>query len=54
VRLLGARLSAQSRRTVLEAVGAREEDVMEDGEERPVDPRVVAGLLIGSPEFQKQ
>jgi uncharacterized protein (DUF1800 family) len=55
LRILGAPLSPESRRTVLAAVGGgREEDAMQDGENRPVDPRVVAGLLIGSPEFQKQ
>jgi uncharacterized protein (DUF1800 family) len=54
LRLLGARLGPDSRRTVLAAIGARAEDVMPDGERRPVDPRLVAGLLIGSPEFQKQ
>ncbi len=42
LRLLGAKLTGDSRRTVLAAV------------EDPADPRVVAGLLIGSPEFQKQ
>jgi len=28
--------------------------VMPDGEARPLDKARVAGLLLGSPEFQKQ
>jgi hypothetical protein len=54
MQLLGAKLSPASRRTVLSAAGAREEDEMPDGERRTVDSRLVAGLLVGSPEFQKQ
>jgi uncharacterized protein (DUF1800 family) len=54
VRLLGAKASDGTRRTLLAAIAPREEDQLEDGEKRAVDPRTVAGLLIGSPEFQKQ
>jgi len=42
MQLLGAPLSPDSRETVLSAARADR------------DPRVIAGLLIGSPEFQKQ
>jgi len=46
-------LSPGTRATLLRAV-AGEQDVMPDGERRPLDPAKVAGLLLGSPEFQKQ
>jgi len=46
-------LSAATRATLLRAV-AGEEDRMPDGETRSVDRAQVAGLLLGSPEFQKQ
>jgi len=47
-------LSETTRATLLRAVGHGENDVMPDGETRPVDPTKVAGLLLGSPEFQRQ
>jgi uncharacterized protein (DUF1800 family) len=47
-------LSEKTRLTLLRAVGHGENDVMPDGETRPVDPTKVVGLLLGSPEFQKQ
>jgi uncharacterized protein (DUF1800 family) len=47
-------LSAETRATLLRAVGRGENDVMPDGEARPLDEAKVAGLLLGSPEFQKQ
>ena len=47
-------LSDGTRDTLLRAVGHGENDLMPDGEARPVDPARVAGLLLGSPEFQKQ
>jgi len=47
-------LSETTRATLLRAVGHQENDVMPDGETRPVDQAKVAGLLLGSPEFQKQ
>jgi uncharacterized protein (DUF1800 family) len=47
-------LSETTRATLLRAVGHGENDVMPDGETRPVDEAKVAGLLLGSPEFQKQ
>jgi uncharacterized protein (DUF1800 family) len=46
-------LSPATRTTLLRAV-AGDGDVMPDGEKRPLDPAKVAGLLLGSPEFQKQ
>jgi len=48
--VLGRPASPATRATVLRALTAREDD----GEQRQVEPRVVAGLLLGSPEFQKQ
>ncbi len=54
VRLLGGPASTTTKHTLLAAIGPREEEMLEDGEKRSVDPRTVAGLLIGSPEFQKQ
>ncbi len=47
-------LSETTRATLLRAVGQGENDVMPDGESRPLDSAKVAGLLLGSPEFQKQ
>jgi uncharacterized protein (DUF1800 family) len=47
-------LSETTRATLVRAVGQGENDVMPDGETRPVDQAKVAGLLLGSPEFQKQ
>lgn len=47
-------LSETTRATLLRAVGHAENDVMPDGESRPLDQAKVAGLLLGSPEFQKQ
>ena len=51
--VLHRQLSPGTRATLLRAV-AGEQDVMPDGERRPLDPAKVAGLLLGSPEFQKQ
>ncbi|MFO0599263.1 MAG: DUF1800 domain-containing protein [Myxococcaceae bacterium] len=48
--VLGRPLSAQTRQTVLDAL-SREES---DGEKRVIEPAKVAGLLLGSPEFQHQ
>jgi uncharacterized protein (DUF1800 family) len=47
-------LSAATRATLLRAVAHGADDVMPDGERRPLDQAKVAGLLLGSPEFQKQ
>ncbi len=51
--ILGGSLTAESRQTMLAAVGQASGEPVH-GERRPVDPRMVAGLLLGSPEFQKQ
>lgn len=48
--VLGRPLTEQTRATVLQALAAREED----GEVRALAPSQVAGLLLGSPEFQHQ
>ncbi|WP_395848261.1 DUF1800 domain-containing protein [Cystobacter fuscus] len=50
-RLLFEPLSAETRATLLSALAP---DSMPDGELRPLDVRRAAGLLLGSPEFQKQ
>ncbi len=47
-------LSETTRATLLRALGQGENDVMPDGERRPMDSAKLAGLLLGSPEFQKQ
>jgi uncharacterized protein (DUF1800 family) len=52
--ILHQSLSETTRATLLRALGHGENDVMPDGETRPVDEAKVAGLLLGSPEFQKQ
>ena len=49
--LLGRPVSEATRQTILRAAAG---EAMPDGETRPADPRLVAGLLLGSPEFQKQ
>lgn len=51
--LLGAPLQTESRRVVLAALSPSEEMKIE-GEAHSPDTRRVAGLLLGSPEFQKQ
>jgi uncharacterized protein (DUF1800 family) len=53
-RLLFEPLSAETRATLLTALASGERDAMPDGEVRPLDIRRAAGLLLGSPEFQKQ
>jgi uncharacterized protein (DUF1800 family) len=52
--LLHQPLSETTRATLLRAVGHGENDVMPDGETRPLDTARVAALLLGSPEFQRQ
>ncbi|WP_426754892.1 DUF1800 domain-containing protein [Myxococcus sp. Y35] len=52
--LLGAPPSDQTRATILEALSKRAEAASAVGEPRPVDVPLIAGLLLGSPEFQKQ
>ncbi|HYH95727.1 DUF1800 domain-containing protein [Hyalangium sp.] len=54
LRLLYEPLSPQTRATLLAALEPGEDGRMPDGEVRPVDLRRAAGLLLGSPEFQKQ
>jgi uncharacterized protein (DUF1800 family) len=45
--------SDETRATIRKAL-LPDDGGISDGERRRVDPRVVAGLLLGSPEFQKQ
>jgi uncharacterized protein (DUF1800 family) len=52
--LLYEPLSAQTRATLLAALEPKEDERVSDGEVRPVDVRRAVGLLLGSPEFQKQ
>ncbi|MFL5348857.1 MAG: DUF1800 domain-containing protein [Hyalangium sp.] len=54
LRLLYEPLSPQTRTTLLAALEPGDEGHMPDGEVRPVDLRRAVGLLLGSPEFQKQ
>jgi len=51
--ILGHRLGAESRATLLNALREAGGDTAH-GQQRPVDPKMIAGLLLGSPEFQKQ
>ncbi|AKQ63564.1 putative SIGNAL PEPTIDE PROTEIN [Myxococcus hansupus] len=52
--LLGAPPSHETRATILDALSQRAEAASAVGEQRPVDVPLIAGLLLGSPEFQKQ
>lgn len=52
--LLGAPPSEETRATILDALSKRAEAASAVGEKRPVDVPLIAGLLLGSPEFQKQ
>jgi uncharacterized protein (DUF1800 family) len=52
--LLGAPPSAETRDTILAALAKRAEAASAEDEPRPVDRTLIAGLLLGSPEFQKQ
>jgi uncharacterized protein (DUF1800 family) len=54
LRLLYEPLSTQTRATMLAALEPGEDSRVDDGEVRPVDVRRAVGLLLGSPEFQKQ
>jgi uncharacterized protein (DUF1800 family) len=53
-RLLFDALSPETRGTLVAALAPGEDDRLPDGEVRPVEVRRVVGLLLGSPEFQKQ
>ena len=50
--ILAQPLSEGTRQTLRRALG--EDEPLPDGERRKLDPRLIAGLLLGSPEFQKQ
>ncbi|MCY1019883.1 DUF1800 domain-containing protein [Pyxidicoccus sp. MSG2] len=52
--LMGAPPSAETRATILAALSKRAEAASAEGEQGPVDIPLIAGLLLGSPEFQKQ
>ncbi|WP_438616741.1 DUF1800 domain-containing protein [Myxococcus llanfairpwllgwyngyllgogerychwyrndrobwllllantysiliogogogochensis] len=52
--LLGTAPSAETRATVLAALSRRTEAASAEGEPGPVDVQLIAGLLLGSPEFQRQ
>lgn len=52
--LLGAPPSEETRATILAALSKRAEAASAEGEPGPVDVPLIAGLLLGSPEFQKQ
>lgn len=49
--LLQRPLSPVTRATIQQALSG---DELPDGERRRADPRLIAGLVLGSPEFQKQ
>jgi uncharacterized protein (DUF1800 family) len=52
--VLGRAPSEATKKVVLQALAPREDDGVMDGEARKADPARIAGLLVGSPEFQKQ
>jgi uncharacterized protein (DUF1800 family) len=52
--LLGGPPSEETRATILAALSRRAEAASAEGEPGPVDVPLIAGLLLGSPEFQKQ
>ena len=52
--LLGAPPSQETRATILAALSKRAQAASAEGEPGPVDVPLIAGLLLGSPEFQKQ
>jgi uncharacterized protein (DUF1800 family) len=52
--LLGAPPSEETRVTILAALSKRAQAASAEGEPGPVDVSLIAGLLLGSPEFQKQ
>jgi len=47
-------LTASARKTIYRALGEQEEERHADGASRPIDAPMVAGLLLGSPDFQKR
>jgi hypothetical protein len=51
--ILGRAPASATRRTVREAL-AEASGEGAHGQQRPADPLMVAGLLLGSPDFQKQ
>lgn len=52
--LLGTKPSEETRATILAALSERREAASAGDEAPPVDVPLIAGLLLGSPEFQKQ
>ncbi|GMT98386.1 DUF1800 domain-containing protein [Corallococcus caeni] len=52
--LLGAKPSEETRATILAALAEKREAASAVDEAPPVDVPLIAGLLLGSPEFQKQ
>ncbi|MCP3104345.1 DUF1800 domain-containing protein [Myxococcus sp. K15C18031901] len=54
VALLGTPPSEETRATILSALSRRAQSASAEGEPAPVDVPLIAGLLLGSPEFQKQ
>ncbi|RKG85872.1 DUF1800 domain-containing protein [Corallococcus terminator] len=52
--LLGAKPSEETRATILAALAEKREAASAVDEAPPVDVALIAGLLLGSPEFQKQ
>jgi uncharacterized protein (DUF1800 family) len=54
VALLGAKPSQETRATILAALSEKREAASATDEAPPVDVPLIAGLLLGSPEFQKQ
>lgn len=54
LRVLGRAPSDATRAALLQALSSRDAEAVMDGETRQVPPHLIAGLLLGSPDFQKQ
>ena len=52
--ILHRELSTQTRDTLYRAILEQEGEAPADGERRPIDVPLVAGLMLGSPDFQKR
>jgi hypothetical protein len=52
--ILHRELSPQTRDTLYRAVSEQKGEEPADGERRPIDVPLVAGLMLGSPDFQKR
>jgi len=52
--ILHRELTPQTRETLYRAISEQEGETPADGEHKPIDVPLVAGLMLGSPDFQKR